>query len=167
MRDPRIDLRRSPSGIVRLSSATVSVLLAHRQVRGDLPEAGGLLLGRFFPDTADMVVDEASAPSASDRRSRFSIFRRKKDAQKLVDEAWAMTHGTRNFLGEWHTHPEPIPSPSCRDRLNWQRICRAAVYEQDALVFVIVGTEEMRAWEVRRNGSVFASPQALIVSDGS
>ncbi len=153
MRNGPVAFRRAHSGIVRLSPAVMCVLLAHRQLGEDEAEAGGLLLGRFFEDRPDVLIDEASVPTKTDRRSRFAISRRKEEAQKLVDAAWTASGGTRNFLGEWHSHPEPSPSPSCRDRLNWGRISRRAVYEQDGLVFVIVGTEEVKAWEVRRDGT--------------
>jgi len=138
---------------VRIGSEAMSILAAHRQLREDLPEAGGLLLGRFFEDRPDLLIDEATVPTSIDRRSRFAIFRPKEGAQRLIDSAWKASGGTRNFLGEWHSHPEPRPTPSCRDLANWRRISRKAEYEQSGLLFIIVGSDEIKAWEVRRDGT--------------
>ena len=54
-------------------------------------------------------------------------------------------------MGDWHTHPEPEPSPSNHDYSNWRTITQKAVFEQDFLVFIIVGTKDIRVWEVDKN----------------
>ena len=111
------------------------------------PEAGGLVLGRLVESSTDVIVDEISTPVSSDRWSRFNFCRGKKTAQRKVDKAWAESSGTRIYLGEWHTHPEDVPTPSDHDLRDWQRIVQGAQYEQEGLFFVIVGRQQMRVWE--------------------
>jgi integrative and conjugative element protein (TIGR02256 family) len=43
-----------------------------------------------------------------------------------------------DYLGEWHTHPEVLPSPSSLDISEWQLICRR---KATPMVFMIVGMD--------------------------
>lgn len=139
---------RPKGGVVELAEAALGHLFMHRQLGGGTPEAGGILLGRLIKGSADIIVDHAFGPSPEDRRGRFFFFRAKRPAQTLVDQAWQVSGQTLNYLGEWHTHPEDDPSPSCIDRRDWSRITARAKYEQSALLFVIVGRIHLKVWEV-------------------
>lgn len=155
---------RANGGAVEVASEAQRVLLAHRQLNGADTEAGGLLLGRLIRDTHDVVVDTASPPSPEDRRSRFSFFRARNPAQRAVDRAWKESGQVVNYLGEWHSHPEDDPCPSCIDRRDWKKIVSRAAFEQDFLFFFIVGRVTVRAWELARSKPV---PVALSVDGGS
>jgi integrative and conjugative element protein (TIGR02256 family) len=141
--------RRADGRHVNLAASARAVLERHRQT-GKADEAGGILLGRVINETGDVVVDEATEPMLHDVRRRFAFFRRKQPTQRLVDRAWANSGGTRIYLGEWHSHPEERPSPSRPDLENWHAIVNGATYEQDDLVFVIIGTESLGVWTLRR-----------------
>ena len=52
-----------------------------------------------------------------------------------------------NYLGEWHTHPEDVPSPSSHDRRDWLRTLDTAQFEQSFLFFIIVGRTSIGVWE--------------------
>lgn len=143
--------RRPQGGRVVIAPQAAEVFTAQRQLQAGDREAGGMLLGRFFADSSDILVDEATRPSQKDRQRRFAFWRGKRAAQKIVDSAWGASCGTRNYLGEWHTHPEPYPTPSEQDLCNWARITKKARYEQSSLLFVVVGTEEVRLWELSRD----------------
>lgn len=143
--------QRFDGGVVELASAVVTVLDRFRQLEAGAPEAGGMLLGRLINESHDLVVDEATEPGKRDRKGRYFFFRRRSHAQKRVDEVWFASHSTVNYLGEWHSHPEDDPSPSGTDINNWLTICRKARYEQDCLVFVIVGRKTLRMWELCRS----------------
>lgn len=149
---------RPGGGVLELSDAAVQTLLRHRQLRPADTEAGGVLLGRLIQGSSDVVIDVATPPSPSDRRSRFSFFRARKPAQEAVDRAWRQSGQVVNYLGEWHSHPEDHPSPSCIDKRDWKKILTHATFEQDFLVFIIVGRLSVRAWEVSRMHPV---PRAL------
>jgi len=147
---------RRRGGRVEFGAAAVRTLLSNRQTDVRSTESGGVLLGRFVEGTENVVVDEATEPTTYDRRRRLFFRRAKAQAQKLVDIAWTQSSGTRNYLGEWHTHPEQDPHPSPHDVTEWIRVSQEAVYEQEALVFVIVGIETVGVWEVVKTTQVVA-----------
>jgi integrative and conjugative element protein (TIGR02256 family) len=129
-----------------------------RQLDSSAPEAGGMLLGRLIVETNHVVIDEATIPMKGDRRGRFFYNRSKARAQQHINLAWEISERTRNYLGEWHTHPEDDPSPSGHDLNNWRRIAEIAQYEQDYLIFAIVGRENTRAWEFNK---IIGAPDEL------
>ena len=124
------------------------------QLHEDDPEAGGILLGRLILDSEDVVIDEATKPAPEDRRSRFYFWRSNEPALRRVAEAWKTSGGTQVYLGDWHTHPEDVPQPSCVDRQNWERLLNKSRYEQDFLLFVIVGRKETCVWEGTKGGEI-------------
>lgn len=142
--------RRPCGGVVEVSDSAAAVMMRLRQLESMAPEAGGMLLGRLIVESDDLIVDEVSEPAASDRRSRYSFMRSKKHAQWRVSSAWEESEHTKNYLGEWHTHPEDDPTPSAVDLANWRRISKVAQYEQDFLLFVIVGRRQTRIWELSK-----------------
>ena len=140
--------QRFGGGTIELGSAVVAILDRHRQLEAGAQEAGGMLLGRLILESNDLVIDEATEHTQRDRKGRYFFFRGKYHAQKSVDEVWCGSYSTVNYRGEWHSHPEDDPSPYPTDMNNWFRISRKARYEQDCLVFVIVGRKNLRMWEL-------------------
>lgn len=153
---------RPNSGVVEVDATPLKVLRDHRQVRSTDCEAGGILLGRLIRDASDVVIDHATSPSAADRRGRFSFFRAQRPAQIAVDDAWAASDCSLNYVGEWHTHPEDSPNPSFTDRLNWMQIVRRAKFEQDFLLFMIVGRIDIRVWELQRRGFILRTLDVIL-----
>lgn len=141
---------RPNGGVVEFSETALAHFSLHRQLDRGIPEAGGILLGRLIKGSPDIIVDQALGPSPEDRRGRFFFFRARRPAQMLIDHAWQTSGQTLNYLGEWHTHPETDPAPSCIDRRDWSRITARAQYEQSSLLFAIVGCVHVRVWEVPR-----------------
>lgn len=119
-----------------------------------------MLLGRLIEGTEDVVVDEVTVPSPRDKRRRFFFFREKDTAQKHVVNAWNLSKQTRNYLGEWHSHPQDEPSPSGPDIINWRRVVKESQFEQRFLLFLIVGRDCIGAWELAKNER---SPRAMTV----
>jgi integrative and conjugative element protein (TIGR02256 family) len=139
---------------VFLSNRAHGQMDVFRQTADDMSEAGGILLGRVFLASGDIVIDHATTPTLEDERSRFRFFRAREPAQRIVDEAWAGSGGYSIYLGEWHTHPEDVPSPSWCDRRNWKRVARTATYEQDVLLFLIVGRARLGVWATDRRANI-------------
>ncbi len=111
-----------------------------------------MLLGRHLRDGSAIIVDAVTTPMAGDRRGRTRFHRAQRRHQELIDQAWRDSDGTCTYLGEWHTHPEPVPTPSQIDWADWRRL-RSDRYTEP-LFFVIVGTQEMCAWEGWRMGLI-------------
>lgn len=146
----RLRFRRPDGTALVVGADALAAMLRYRQAGRRDPEAGGVLLGRHLLGTAHVVVDEVTVPTKGDRRL-WTFFRRGRDAhQRVIDERWAASRGTCQYLGEWHTHPEPVPHASPVDTADWRRRLRADVFDGDALFFLIVGTEAVRAWEGSR-----------------
>jgi len=143
---------RANGGLVELGAHAVAALMKQRQMDDGAPEGGGVLLGRLILNTEDIVVDEITQPGPHDKGTRYWFRRSRKTAQPRVDAAWRESAGTRIYLGDWHSHPEDHPTPSCVDRRDWNRVLKQAVYEQDFLLFAIVGRDSVALWEGRLVG---------------
>jgi integrative and conjugative element protein (TIGR02256 family) len=150
--------RRPSGGTVTLVAAVTKTFAAFVQTGQNDSEAGGVLLGRLILDSSDVIIDVASRPHSEDKRSRFFFWRSNKPAQRRVIEAWQESSGTQNYLGEWHTHPEDVPTPSCVDIQNWKRLVKRSKFEQEFLLFIIVGRRETGVWEARKGGRIELLP---------
>ncbi|HID99315.1 MAG TPA: hypothetical protein EYP59_03385 [Thiotrichaceae bacterium] len=132
---------------LKLSHAVIQKMKEYRQDAYWKKEAGGILLGRHIIESKDIIVDSISTPLSGDKQTRFSFFRKAKRHQKLIDKVWHESNGTLNYLGEWHTHPESLPSPSNIDLINWKRKLKQDKFYGDYLYFIIVGIQEILVWE--------------------
>ena len=132
---------------LKLSHAVILQMEKYRQDIYRKPEAGGILLGREIVDSKDIIVDSISTPLPGDKQTRFSFFRNAKHHQKIIEKTWHESKGTYNYLGEWHTHPEPLPSPSSTDLKDWKRKLKQDQFYSDYLYFVIIGIQQIFVWE--------------------
>ncbi|HLY67632.1 MAG TPA: Mov34/MPN/PAD-1 family protein [Chloroflexota bacterium] len=152
MTGAKLALVRPYGGAFEIGPLPLSIIRSFAQVDPGDKEAGGVLLGRYIAGTRDVVVDAVTVPLPGDVRHRTSFFRARRRHQDAIDEAWRTSEGTCTYLGEWHTHPEAMPSPSCIDTRDWSRRLTQDRFSGD-LFFVVAGTEAIRAWEGRRGRS--------------
>lgn len=144
--DTTFMLFQRPNGErLKISNEALQQMLSFRQLNPADYEAGGILLGRLLVDSQDVVIDEVTIPMPKDKRSRFAFYRHKQGHQAIINQRWQESKGTCIYLGEWHTHPEPVPTPSTIDRTDWRRKLRADRFEKH-LYFIIVGTYEIKIW---------------------
>jgi integrative and conjugative element protein (TIGR02256 family) len=136
---------------VKIGPDSLAALNKYIQNHPDKSEAGGVLLGRFIVASEDVVIDRVTVPMPGDKRSRSSFFRSASSHQKQIITSWVSSLGTCNYLGEWHTHPEPIPYPSGHDVANWKQKLKHDVFDSSFLLFVIVGTEQISIWKGKRS----------------
>lgn len=139
--------RRSCGGVVKVVSDALTQMLLFRQEAADSREAGGVLLGRHILGCRDIIIDEVTSPAPADRRRRLSFHRSHAYHQQVIDNRWRTSRGTCQYLGEWHTHPEASPTPSPVDFSDWRRRLQVDQFAGDALLFIIVGTVGLGAWE--------------------
>ncbi|WP_446322132.1 Mov34/MPN/PAD-1 family protein [Vibrio vulnificus] len=95
-------------------------LQEYRQCRPNQPEQGGTLLGEWRGE--HMRVTRITRPQTTDKATRNSFVRCGRTHSKLIRIEWEESGGLTNYLGEWHTHPEPYPTPSTTDLTNWKRL---------------------------------------------
>ena len=117
------------------------LLYTYRQVANNAPEAGGILIGYENASTENFTVSGATAPQASDVRSRIALFLGKQHREflKKMDPPYG-------YIGTWHTHPSSTPVPSSVDLRDWKKCIKQNRNSTSALVFVIAGTESYRIW---------------------
>jgi integrative and conjugative element protein (TIGR02256 family) len=145
---PLIFLR--PDGTrLEVNVAAWRVMQGFIQHASSATEAGGVLLGRHLRDGSAIVVDAVTTPIAGDRRARNRFHRAQRRHQAAIDAAWEASEATCTYVGEWHTHPEPVPTPSSIDRADWHRRLLHDCYTEP-LFFIIVGTAAIKAWEGHR-----------------
>lgn len=100
-------------------------------------EAGGVLVGKRLKN-GDLVIVCASEPTSLDIRTSFSFRKYPKSHKIFISNYQSESNGFIGFVGEWHSHPEKIPTPSKTDYKYWRKIMRNN--NDDSLVFIIVGT---------------------------
>src|SRR5690606_30966898 len=113
----------------------------------------GVLLGRHLLDCDDIIVDEITEPTRTDRRSWTGFFRSLAH-QTLTFQRWRRSGGRCAYLGLWHTHPEADPHPSQVDLADWRRALTRDRYDAAALFVVIVGTQRLRIWQGDRHAAI-------------
>ena len=129
---------------VSISERVWRVWQGHRQIQSCRPESFGVLIGSTSDDRRDIYVENLTTPMPGDCQSRNSFDLEDPGHQQAVDAAHSRSDGSRIYLGTWHTHPQPIPSPSGIDKGDWRRCLRRN--GERPLVFVIAGTERTRVF---------------------
>ena len=119
---------------VLIEQDVMAALHKFRQLSADDSEAGGILIG--YRRQQHLHVVEFTAPAAGDHRTRYEFDRRDPCHARWAYERWKRSRGKLDCVGEWHTHPEDIPSPSGLDRSEWQRVPSSV---EQMRVFLIIG----------------------------
>lgn len=100
-------------------------------------ETGGILLGRM--DAPGFVtVTKVSPPGPRAVHQRFFFSRDTRFLQRWLDDAYARSDATQDYVGEWHVHPSLDAPPSCVDRRALWRIAGRPNYKTDEPVLLIV-----------------------------
>lgn len=108
---------------------------------GQESEAGGILIGAFFPTKNEYRVCVATRPSRFDRRGRYFFHRDANNATRVARRFWTLSDGQLHYLGEWHSHPEPVPHPSITDKITMGKLRRESTSVAGCLMLVIIGQE--------------------------
>jgi integrative and conjugative element protein (TIGR02256 family) len=127
---------RSNSGHeeIRFADEVLAHFQRHRQLGPKDREAGGQLFARLSDGLVS--IERATGPRASDRRSRFSF--RPSRILERIEIANLHRHGL-HYIGDWHTHPEPMPTPSGIDRKSIHDTFTKSRHSYAGILMVIVG----------------------------
>ncbi len=117
------------------------------------PEAGGILLGYYIDDYSFYITD-FSTPSENDKSSRFNFLRSFINAQKLIERYFKSSKGKKIYLGEWHTHPEKLPTPSNTDLNSFKEQLKKNVLNSKFIFMIIIGTEVIYAGAYYKDGLI-------------
>jgi integrative and conjugative element protein (TIGR02256 family) len=119
-----------------LTPAVLNHIAKHQQSSGTSREAGGQLFARFRDE--QIRVEKATGPRATDQRSRYGYVPERRGEQEEID---AMHSHGLHFVGDWHTHPERIPSPSASDIRSIRHAVAQSKHHLNGFVMLIAGTE--------------------------
>jgi integrative and conjugative element protein (TIGR02256 family) len=130
----------------------LEIFSTYRQ-KEDEPEAGGLLFAEF--DFPLILVVEASPPNVADKRWRTLFIPNRILQRRLIRQYFDKG---LHFIGEWHTHPEPKPTPSRLDLNSMADAFRKSQHELDCFIMTIVGNqmERLELWVSAHNGSEYS-----------
>lgn len=136
--------------LLNFSDPTLDTFYRHIQSSETDREAGGLLLGSVHG--SNMLIEQATIPTAMDKRLRYLFERMPFGHQAIALSRWKESKGIIRYLGEWHTHPEDHPHPSGLDRSEWNRLS-ANRLDRRPMLAVIVGREDLYVELVPGSGS--------------
>lgn len=114
----------------------IAYIERHRQLRFWQAEAGGSLFARL--SDRDVVIEVATGPRKSDRRARFTYRPDRKAEQREINE---MHSKGLLFVGTWHSHPEPVPTPSAVDLYSLAESYVMSRHHLNAFVLAIIGQQ--------------------------
>lgn len=133
---------RIPGSKQRLifSQVVLEWFVRHRQKRSTDTEVGGQLFAEITVD--NVIIRVATGPYRCDRmrRNQFQpdISQERKDIVKIFKKGL-------HYVGNWHTHPEPYPSPSGNDTNSMAEYFNQSKHELNNFVLVIIGTSTFPA----------------------
>lgn len=137
-----IKIKLPNNDILEVSLKVIDLLSTQKQFNG-LPERGGLILGRSTHTNKTRILD-LTFPYQKDKMGIFFFKRRDKKHLEYLEKA---KEKLMYFKGNWHTHPQDIPTPSCVDKLSWKKVLRTSnVGEGKYAIFIIVGRKEIGIW---------------------
>jgi integrative and conjugative element protein (TIGR02256 family) len=111
-------------------------LANHQQSDRNSSEAGDQLFARFKGE--QIRVERATGPRAADRRSRYGYIPDRRGEQEEID---SMHSRGLHFIGDWHTHPERIPTPSASDIRSIRQAVTESKHHLNGFILLIAGTE--------------------------
>lgn len=119
---------------VRFEPAALEIFDSYRQRGWFKREAGGQLFAEIKDDVWRVVA--ATGPSAADRRGRFHFWPDRKSEQREIDQYFS---AGLEYVGDWHTHPEQVPTPSRSDITSIENVVRESTLHTPGLLLCIVG----------------------------
>ncbi len=119
---------------VHIRAQALATFHAYRQRRFFHREAGGQLFARVRGNDWEIVT--ATGPRARDRRDRFSFWPHRASEQDEIYEHHALG---LEYVGDWHTHPQNVPSPSSDDLTSIRNVVRRSIHHPPGFLLLIVG----------------------------
>lgn len=108
----------------------------HKQLSEKSLEAGGQLFARF--NQKEVIISKATGPREGDKRGRFLFWPNRKKEQSEIKDLFGKGY---HYVGDWHTHPEPAPTPSNTDLFNIIECYNQSRHDLKYFIMVIVGTD--------------------------
>lgn len=137
---------------ITISNKVIATIINHRQINNKY-EAGGMLIGSIVVNSNEIEINDYTEPLKEDSRNRLA-FKRSNIHNELLHKKWKDSNFTKLYLGEWHTHPQNIPTPSFIDKISWNKLLVKSDTESDILIFIIGGISSVEIWIGDRNTKI-------------
>ncbi len=149
MKDANRIYRRQNGGYVLIRISVLGVFNRFIQYPGKT-EAGGILLGSYRDNHIEVV--SATPPSPKDIRRPLRYIRRCPSHKTYAFGEWKRSNHLVTYIGEWHTHPENVPTPSSIDYDNWEKLL-----PRNDLVLCIQGLSDLWVGETTEYQNIVTS----------
>ena len=117
------------------SPNAIEYMRMQRQSKIWQAEAGGQLFAKVTP--CEIFVVEATGPRATDVRTRTTYRPDRRAEQEEIHDRFKRG---LVYVGDWHTHPDKLPSPSARDAHSMVECFSKSRHNLRAFILVIVGS---------------------------
>lgn len=104
-------------------------------------ESGGILVGEIYPESSKIIVKKAIV-SLKAKRTLYGIRIDMEEMQSKLDFERKESGYTYYYLGNWHTHPEPYPTPSWTDKWTYRKNTKEVELVSNFILFTIIGNAE-------------------------
>ena len=136
-RDPLVfEIGESKQRLV-IDASVLNRFSEHQQHDGDSLEAGGQLFARFSDH--EITITKVTGPRLADRRSRYLYLPNRREEQREIDE---MHRKGLHFVGDWHTHPEAVPTPSSSDIRTIKEAVAKSRHHLHGFLMIVVGSAD-------------------------
>lgn len=129
----------SPCGLtVEIQDEVVEKLIKYSQRRIRDKEGGGQIFAKSLGPNVD--IPYVTSPRLTDRRWRYKFF-----PDRVAERREILEHYRNglHYVGDWHTHPEEVPSPSREDIDSMQECFRRSKHSLNFFILMVVGTGPM------------------------
>ena len=130
---------------IKISKSVLDQIYQYRQTGRLSSESGGVLIGRQIISTGNLIIDHCTVPMPLDVCKRTRYLRKDPKHIEFFTTLRQRENNIYAYVGEWHTHPELIPSYSSMDLRNWQGLAKRVpcltftlLLEQKLFVFGII-----------------------------
>ena len=129
-------------------------------------ETGGILLGHDATDRID--IRHAGGPGPNASRGERAFMRDLNHARRLADCVWLEDRS--QWIGEWHTHPTGVLSPSEVDLNSYMRHLHDPELGFNKFVAIIAGFDSsarvvVATWLVDRTRVLAVVPETLLPTE--
>ncbi len=122
--------------LITFEEEVIELFKTHQQLTKKSLEAGGQLFARF--SEGELLISKVTGLRSGDKRGRFFFFPNRQKEQEEIKELYA--HGY-HYVGDWHTHPEAVPTPSKTDLKSIVESYHQSKHKLNFFLMVIVGNE--------------------------
>lgn len=136
------EYNQKKESIILIPAHLFNELEKWRQYKADQVEACGIIYGERRGN--HFLVTGITTPVMTDIRSRYACKRNISGHQEVLDLVHKQSKGKIQYLGEWHSHPQKIASPSTTDLREWKISYEYLSKEQnlDKMLCLILGLKD-------------------------